>query len=462
MDAKTLLCTLAAAALHPASGTTIEVSGDRSSLREVIATCAAGDTLALDGSFRESLRIDAARLSRLTLVAAGDEPARWAPGEDGAGILEIDNRQALPFELSVSGIDFRGREDSSIGIHLLNAWTAGDAVESRISVNDCTFESLLVGIKAGVSAQTRGCDTRWNALDPARLAQAPSRILVRRCAFLGLGGNAIELHRSSGRIEHCLIARCGTEGVHVTEGQDLEIVHNVLLRSHRAQLHLQLPGAVRVHNNLFAGAFSIDHPIGLGRLGGHGLVLDGQRGSEATAIYNNLFLANDAAGLLVRPAELVAKERECRLVAALADVRNNIFHMNGRDPKHAQREAIHVQGSPRPEARIELRYNLIQHPSEPANVALDETNRTGLDPLFVDPRRGLVEADGLGGARSAWALALDGIDGFVLDDASPAVDGGDHDARLGDAGGPARGEGRADQGIFGGPSSDWWAAQRRQ
>ncbi len=434
MKAKPILW-IGALTLNTAFGSVTLVPSERSTLAEAIESCAPGDTIAIAGSIRESVVIDARRVEKLVLKAEGESPAMLRPARGAPTIITIDNRAARPFELRIERLDFRGRAGESIGIELIDGGSPEDGAPTAIDLFECSFSSLLTGVKLGAGASAHACDPRWTAVDPSKLTRARSVIRASRCAFVNIAGNGLELHRSGGRIDHCLFALCGTEGIHTTAAHRLRLEQNIFVRSHKAQLHLQVPGDVRVHNNLFAGAFSIEHPIGLGRIGGHGVVIDGSHGRGVSSIRNNVFVANEGTGLRIAPSEIVVPSADCRSVPVRADVRSNIFHMNGRADAHRERWAIYCRDGDVPGFRVEIYHNLLQQRGALSNVALDDTNLLGRSPLFVDAPRDLLHFDEGLEARRAWSAAFGAIRGFMLRESSPAVDSGAN---------------RTDMGIFGG------------
>ncbi|MAE71916.1 MAG: hypothetical protein CME06_15800 [Gemmatimonadetes bacterium] len=410
---------------------------EQPTLAAAIESSAPGDTIAIAGSVRESVVIDARRVEALVLTAAGESLATIRPAFGDATILTIDNRAARPFELRLERLDFRGRAGESIGIELIDGGSPEDGAATTIDLIECSFSSLLTGVKLGAGAGARACDPRWTAIDPSKLDRARSLIRVSRSAFVNLSGNGLELHRSEGRIDHSLFALCGTEGIHTTAAHRLHVERNLFIRSHKAQLHLQMPGDVSVRNNLFAGAFSIEHPIGLGRIGGHGLVIDGGGDRGTVSISNNVFVANEGTGLRIAPSELFLPNEDCRTVPVRAEVRDNIFHMNGSDDAHRERWAIYSRDGDLPGFQVEITHNLLQQDSALSNVDLDATNLLGRNPLFVDAPRDLLHFEGGMGARRAWATAFEAIRGFSLRENSPAL---------------GSGEGQGDMGILG---NDW-------
>jgi hypothetical protein len=275
--------------------------------------------------------------------------------------------------------------------------------------------------------------------------QPSSWLEATNCVFSLNGADGMNLYQVTGRVQGCMIAHNEDEGIHSTHAHQLQFLHNIFAKNQANNLHVQLGEEVSVHNNLIALADS-----GTESKGSYGLVVGGGVDSVyAVDVANNLFLSNRATALKIQPAEVVVDSITCVPIAAQVRVRSNLFFDNARDPGEG-REQVELSYMDRghPGMSMEAGYNSFGSVGRAANVALDSTNTLGIAPAFVAVPDS-IKINGVRSLKDARQLAH----GLALEPDSPAVDAGDPADR--DGGGLSQGAERADQGIFGGPMSDW-------
>ena len=312
----------------------------------------------------------------------------------------------------------------------------------RVTILSCEF-GMQLGRRTGVI----GCSKNWGSVNYNRLEQARNLIAFKDCTVGDCGLDGLNLYRVNGEIDGCLFAHNGDEGVHTTAAKGFEIRHTIFIENKDVGAHFQLGEDVRFENNLV---------VATGRLG-YGVSVEGLTGSGALRVHNNVFGRNDASGLKISPCSLKYTEDDCVAVSAFADVRNNIFVVNGIGPHSVgTREDLHFRSDGFPGMRLVARHNLFEDQARASNTELDETNLLGAGPGFV-LGHGLNQLPALWNPDETDALeiARSLVADLSLADGSAAIDAGEDSLGFEDGGGYARGTVRNDIGAFGGPLSDW-------
>ena len=442
----------------PVAARVILVPDEAPGIQAAIDGASDGDTIRVDGTqgpYTERLRIDADRLSRVTLEAerSGSPAVVVAPARSHA-VLRLHNPENVPFDVAVNGLDFDGADQVSFGIWLETGPDAGDDPVNRLALDGVGVSRAQFGIQVGTRTGTDGCDGQWGAVDRFLLDQARNEFHMRNSSVVGCAYDGMNLYRVTGSVTGSFIGFNGDEGIHATEADEFMVRQNVFVRNAGTGLHFQIGGDVWVENNVLA-LTSTRHSGGI-TIGGTALSVNGTLGFGRVRVLNNLLYGNTSSGLRITPCEVVVAPDSCEARPTVADVTNNLLGRNGLgDGRLFPTSDFHYLDHGIDGMDVVVRYNAVVEGDDPSSVPLDSTNVAGIDPLFVDEPsvgglpRVVIEP------WAAWERARALVMGFAFDEASPLIDFGHPDSVHEDRGGLSRGSLRNDLGVFGGPWSEW-------
>ncbi len=445
--------------LPSAQGAVIHVPATHATIQQGIDAAASGDTVLVDGSggpYAEKLVVSSSLVSRLTVMGEPGKPRPLIIGVDEHAIMfKVENQANLPIDVTVESIDFDGANLARYGVRSKSWDYAGDEVLVSLHLTDLTIQRCQYGVAIGSRTGAYGCDGHWGAVGWDLLGTSLSALYMDRCTIVESGDDGMNLWRVSGWMMNSFIGYSGDEGVHTTDARDMDFVHNVYLANHGIGVHFQLASNVVFENNVVARTLKGVLP-GVVDTDGYGIIVGGAGEGAPLEIRNNLVVANDAAGTKVNPVEIIFGPDNCEGVPTNVNVFNNLFRRNGLTSNDTTPDwDLFYTEHGIPGMRMSALYNFFPEVTKVANIALDETNLIGLDPLFVDEPTAADIPDSVLVPATIREQVFSRIEGFALQADSPAVDKGHPDPAFNDAGGLAQGTVRNDVGAFGGEQSNW-------
>jgi hypothetical protein len=446
-------------ALATAQGSVIHVPASQPTIQAGVDAAASGDTVLVDGSggpFAEKITISTSLVSSLTLMGEPGTPRPLILGVDEHAIMfKVENQANLPIDLTLQSIDFDGANVARYGVRAKSWDYAGDEVLVTLHLTDLTIQRCQYGVAIGSRTGAYGCEGRWGAVGWDLLGTSLSALYMDRCTIVESGDDGINLWRVTGWMMNSFVGYSGDEGMHTTDAQDMDFVHNVYLANHGIGVHFQLASNVVFENNVVARTLKGVLP-GVVGTDGYGLVVGGSGPGEPLEVRNNLLVANDASGAKINPVEIIYAPDECEGVPTNVGVFNNLFRRNGLTSNDTTPDwDLYYTEHGIPGMRMSALYNLFPEVSKVANFTLDETNLIGLDPLFISEPTAADIPDSVLVPATIRGQVFNRVEGFALQPDSPAVDGGHPDPAFNDAGGLAQGTARNDIGAFGGAQSNW-------
>ena len=429
----------------------ITVPDDYASIQEAVDASARYDQTILvkespDDYYHENVTIDASYYDGLTIEGECNYLPEIRSKSSYTPVIEIVNDDNVESTITIRNLTISGASGSDIaGVQVTTSDDPWDAVTTEVILSRLVIRDNTVGVVTGTRTGTYSCSTmNWGSIDETLLEQPITDITVDRCTITGNYTDGMNLWRAQGDILSTIVANNGGEGVHTTHFAGT-VRNSVIIGHNDNQFHLHYPQEVYFVNNLVAAG------VESGASAGDGLVIGGGElaGDPSVRVYNNVFAANDGAGVRLGFVRLVDETTGCveQIAASRVRIRNNVLMNNAQA---GDRYALHSSHADANLLSGTVQYNLFFDNNDrhynPAVVSLSTGNIIDVDPLIIStPDADILEA--LVDAELIRSHAM-GVEALV---ASPLLDAGHPHPGFNDVSVYANGTSRNDIGLFGGP-----------